>query len=736
MSTRTAVGTYASRVIDDARIPNSVKTGLQRSLIKNGELVDHVLEEMLGSIGVRIERMFDYASRGEYLFGLPSGQYTNGAAGTVEVEAVLAALEGDAVAVDYVRYGAPNSLHIGWMGLVGLGYDFVTNQIASLTASVGTTVYLDDLQVVVPASLLTTVDNTTLAQWGTAACAGYTPERTSVTPATREIVQPSPPIGMVEEGEEHLLVSYIWQVGTTIHRGTVTLPITGYDGDTTYFHAKYSVGGITKWWMYRDGAGTHPTLDALFDRGPIAEGTYFPFIHFRYNKYSEIADTAADTYKAGKRLCKYLGVSYDQIAEGIDANPDIDKIDQAILMLAVPANSSNPAELRYLWQFFNNMFLAQDAELQYRSPEEQALSLNDAVLGSGVWAKGIVIQDTRFKMALEHAGIYKRRVAGSIGAVGTYAMAFSSQIDTVHIVIEGAADVAQATVTYHRYRRQVSGGFYDEITLVDLHSVFHTTSGQLITAGETQNILLVPLDHSITSAYSISEREALYARALHLVFNAKAVTHLKWYEEEWFHFVLLVVMIVLTVMSQGATASELVALLAAGEYAAAAWLVLTVLVDYAITVAVFRLFVKAVGLEVAFFIAVLAAVLGVVDAMNAGSLSGAPFAADLLQLATGIAVGIGGQIKSDLDDLASEQTRFEQEQAELYKLLESAQALLDQNNRLSPFLIFGETPQEYYARTVHSGNIGIVGIAAISHFVDAKLRLPKLNDSFGEFDHA
>ena len=42
-----------------------------------------------------------------------------------------------------------------------------------------------------------------------------------------------------------------------------------------------------------------------------------------------------------------------------------------------------------------------------------------------------------------------------------------------------------------------------------------------------------------------------------------------------------------------------------------------------------------------------------------------------------------------------------------------------------------QSPTDYFNRTVHSGNIGVVAIDAVSSFVESSLTLPKLNDSLG-----
>ena len=80
-------------------------------------------------------------------------------------------------------------------------------------------------------------------------------------------------------------------------------------------------------------------------------------------------------------------------------------------------------------------------------------------------------------------------------------------------------------------------------------------------------------------------------------------------------------------------------------------------------------------------------------------------------------------------DLMAESKEFDLLSKEKIKLLDTANDLLDNRSMLSPFVIFGEKPDDFYNRTVHSGNIGVVGVDIIHSFVDMSLALPKLHDS-------
>lgn len=710
---KVTVGTQVNRVIEDDKLPGSVKAGMVKALFEEGELIDYVLEELNAGVGVKAGRMYEYARSGKYTWGLPSGQFTTGEEGRVEVQEVLDAIEGTVVLLDYAHYGSPNNLHIGWIKLVDLhGYNPATNQLGVLSASKGTPVYLEDMEVVVPASQVNEIDPQSLEMWGVAAKAGYTPLRTTMTAETRKLVLPSPVVLEVGGTAEYLKVTYVWKpAGGTLQRSSFTVPVTGYDDQADYFHAKYSVGGVTKYWMYQAGAGTYPVLDHVFDKDPEPNGSFFPFVYFRYDKDSENDDKTTEAYRTSKEIVKFLGMDYDQVADAINQNPDIDDVEHAIMMLAVPANTQNELERRYLFEFFDAMY-AENTH-QYRTEAEKQIALGTDPKELGFGTSKIVIQDSRFKMTLENDGIYRQRVAGSIGAVGSYDSGFDE------------------AGNFHFYRRQVTTGLYDEIQVVELQTRFHVQGKYSTIGDETEKILLIPVDHAISSRYSLPDRELLYARSLHYVFNSYVVTKVKWYQTGIFKVVMIVVAIVIMYYSVGTGMKAAAALIAAGAYEAAAILIMTMVLEYIVTTVALKLFVKAVGAEAAFVVAMVAAAAGVTTAINSGGLAGSPWANELLALSSGLTKAVSGQLQADMGDLAKDYQDFQEYVQEQTKILDSAQDLLDGNNWLSPFTIFGEKPQDFYNRTVHSGNIGVVGIQAVSSFVDSKLALPKLSDTIG-----
>jgi hypothetical protein len=718
----TQVGTSVSRVVEDISIPQSTKSGVIKSLFNDGNLPDYVMEELVVSMGVRAERMYKYAED-KYVHGLPSGEFYSSTQGRVQVEAVIEAAEGQQVLMKYSNFGPPNTLHIGWIKLVSLyGYNTLTNQLSVLSAQKGKTVYLEDMVVVVPASQFNSLEAESLQQWGTSAKAGFTPRRL-VNGTIGNLSNHSPILKSDTATELHLKVTYVWETSIGILKTeSLTISVADYDPAADYFHANYEVNGQPKYWIYKNDSGLYPTLDAVFVEAPAVSGSYFPFAYFRYNKQSVIQNKTTEAYKTSKKMVDFLGIDYDVLAEAIDENPDIGDVEQAILMMAVPSVSTNAIECRYLFDYFDTLHFSMSG-----SVSAALASVGSRSFRTATNRNSIVIQDAQFKMALQNGGIYKRLVAGSVGTIGTHTSQYVITSQQEQAVDESTGETTTYLVNRksHVYRKQISLGLYEEITVRDLRMVYWVFGEYTTTADETDDILLIPIDRTVSSLYSMGDREELYTRSLHFVFNSLVVTKVKWYQTGIFKALLFIVAVVITIYNPPA---GLAALQLTGAALVVAAVVITLVVGEIVQRA-FKLFVKAFGADVAQAIAIVALLYGGYRVFqNGGSLQGT-WASELLQLSSGLQ---SAAFQDKFSDLLEQQEQFNLFVEEQENLLESAQKLLETGNLLAPFVIFGEKPEDFYNRTIHYGNIGTLGITAISSYVDIALTLPKLNDTVGE----
>jgi len=730
----TQVGTQVMRVINDASLPDSIQSGSIKAFFHEGNVSDYVLEDLSKSIGARAEKMYRYAES-NYTYGLPSGEIYSSTQGADQVEAQIELQEGKQVLIKYSHYGTANALHIGWMKLIAShGYNPDTNLLGTLTTTKGKSVYLSDMVVVVPQTLLANTPAGRIVQWGSAARSGYTPDRPA-SAAFANVTTPSA-VQVSDTGTEvKLLVTYCWEElgqynGTTY--GTFEITLAGYDLTANYFHAKYVVDGHIKYWVYRKGQNTVAALENVYTEQPAVSGSYFPFSYFRYGKASQLTDKNSDGYKTTKRMLKQLGMDYDTVATGIDENPSIGDVEQALMIFAVPPTSSNAADNEYLFRYFDVMYEAMDGSGSLA--ENDLLRTQYGLRKQGNWStdyQSVVIQDKRFKMVFGVNGIYKQLVAGSIGAVDSY----TSELIQVPTPVtysdgEGVSYTNIENVATYRYRHQIAEGLYEELTVTNMRMTYYIYGGYATVGNNTNTYLLVPLDYTITKTMPLRQREQLYARSLHFVFNSRTTVEVEWYQQEWFGIFLIVLAVVLTIADGGTDGGSWIAtaLGVTGVEAVIVTVIFNVLVSMYIMPELFKIFVKAFGKDAATILAIVLIAWGAYE-LGTNGVKGAPFAQDMLMLSTGLQRAV---MVENYKDLLDESSNFREYADAKQESLDAANKLLETSTVLSPFVIFGEKPEDFYNRTIHFGNIGTLGITAISSYVDIALTLPKIYDTLGD----
>lgn len=799
----TTVGTSVQRVIKDDSIVSSTKTGLVAGIFstQQNQLVENVLESIMNGLGVRTERMFSYAKK-SYSVGLPSSKVSTTSDGYGAAATILQSLLPGA-SIDYYHVGPLNNLHVAWASLgTDYGYNYQTNEIGSLSAEKGSPVYLEDMTVVIREATLTERDNGSLEQWGVSAKAGVTPRRDPYSSDFNNTLTPAPfRVAADAASDDGIEVFYVWEetettiitpaktetvegvttvtpaVTTTkvvLHSENAYVPITGYDRDKDFVHLKYTHNGVAGYITYQIGSGTYPTIDTIFDGTPDQLGEFLPFIYFRQGLTDMNDQSETPEYKQSKKMVKALGMSYHDIISAIQENPDIAKVEQALLMYAVPANTEEQIEQRYLFDFFNKLYAAAGGSdvgdgWDIGDVSDAPSNLDGASMASPLDLLAgniqrqaprirISIEDSRLSTALSCMGVVKRTKAGNVASPGEYASAFSTETVTYNYtkregvstetnsmgetveVFNDAPHTYDAPLDVFLYQKQITEHVYEELVVYDLKYTFYMWGGYSTIADDLAPFLLIPLDHEITKAYSIVDRELLYTRSMHIIFNAKEVTEVKWYQQTWFSTLVQVVGIVLTIMSLGSDGGFFAsgaAAFAAGASAVLAFVIVVVkqLLWNLLIMEGLRLFVKAVGVEAAFLIAIVAMAYGGYKSFQAGSLKGAPWAKDLLSVGNGLSTAVNKTITDSLQLLSKEAESFNFLMKEQWETLKEVNKSMQQQEILQPQLIYGQTPDELYNLT-YAGNIGVSGgIDSITSYVDIALALPRINDTIGSNEY-
>lgn len=742
--TKTTVGTSIQRIVDDNAIPDSILEGFTSDLVNGGgQMIEYMKDNIINSIALRVNRMYNFGKR-DYVWGLPSGTVYSSYAAKQATEAVIESQEGQ-VQLSYYHFGPLNNMHMAWKELVEIfGYQYKTNIITGInkTAETGFTaspVYLKDMQLFVTDATLEEAANGSLDQWGIAPNAGFTPSK--LIPSEVGALKRATPFAIDPSAEkDYVLVTYEWEVkdnsGKTkpvIHSETMRILMDGYDFTKDYHMAEWVTNTGTKkgYFVYQYGQG-NTVLDTIFDAEYNDQGNFLPWTYFRYKKQRDDIDKTSVEYKHAKKMADYLNMDYQDLVDNIHENPDINDVEQAMMVMGVPAVTTNAIEQRYLFDFFSGLY-----QQTKTYPNSSSTVDNYSVLGrlnAELNLSSIILQDKRFKMALQWRNIIKRKVAGTIGEVGTYKSGMGVIPSSMQVPsLDGSTITWDTSLKSHWYQYQVTTGVYEEILVNGLKMVYYIIDGYTTTGDENnEELLLIPIDVSIARVYSIVQREELYTRSLHLVFNSVVVTKLKWYQTGLFRFIMIVIAIVITVFSYGSTWQTIGAALAAGTVTLTAVLMalLQELIKLLIIQLVIKMFVQAVDWKFAIVVAMVVAAAYAGDLIEPSSFNGVLTSKDMITISTGLIKQAGVEIGNDLAEISQEILDFQKESKKALETLRStSEELLGQDNRLVPLIIFGETPTQFFDRTVHYGNIGALSLDVVSNYVDTALRLPEISDT-------
>ena len=541
---------------------------------------------------------------------------------------------------------------------------------------------------------------------------------------------------VVAAGQLQINYSYTDNSGATfILSETISYP--GLRMNAPYYHVCYyklnsngTVQPTAYYWNYCPWDGTHPSLNltsALSLTSP-----FYPIVPIRKDNVDLTHSSKAGTelYQTSKKLVQKLGLDFLKLGEGVNANPDVGEIDHAYLYLGVDLQSDVAATQKYLTQFF--AYLAGISNHTYQDYVRwERNKLNQLPPGNT-----LTIEDAGYKAEVTYNYIRVRALAGSIGKIGTVTRTNTirdpGRLQSDYAYIAYASKYERSSITF---RQQIATNSYLEVEIRGLkHSNYvykrHTVRTTLEDSIQDDCSFILPLHRAVFSNLSVRDRTAVAHDGVKMVFNSYKTVKSKWYESGFFQFITIVVAVAAVMIgawqaalavSAAATATEVLVILLTSILELVAW-----------TVA-FKMVSKVLGAELTLILAAMFAMYAIGSGIKAGSIKGAPFASELLQASSGLTKAATENIAADLADLTRQSSRLQDEQEAQWEKLEAAQALLAHDNLLDPMnftntipAIFSyESPEEYYYRTVHSGNIGVLSLDAPTNYVEYMLTLPQ-----------
>lgn len=506
-----------------------------------------------------------------------------------------------------------------------------------------------------------------------------------------------------------------------------------YDAKDQYIIVQYVLGYRTGRWVYPLSSNRYPNLSAT--QGQESGAPFYPVIPIRRNN----TDLFKDSYKGTRRydtsltLCEKMNVELLDIVDSVNENPDIGDIDHAYVMFGTPLSSEHRASKRYLWEFFD----------YYRTKEEN----NDKPITS------LRIQDGGLDVRIHWSGISSKTVKERIGVVGTCELNHTTYREPIWEVPTNS-DGAYLKDNVGNYLSPQIVGYKDpvhtlhlvkqisptECVRLSVKNLTHTnyiyqgrsvvTNSDEVADTESHNFM-VPLHFGVVEALPLKVKNELYYGSLNVVATGYQVTKVKWYQRSWFRAVLTLVGLYYGYVQFGQLGA---AIGAAGGIATAAALkiIMRFVLDMYLKALVFKTVVRTVGADVAILIAIGALVANQFDfEIEIGEYL---FDAEsLMNLATNLGTGMQLAAQDEMGDLRSDIEKFEEEQKRSLDALEEANADLQTDGLVDAFTFIAidplrpvvESPDNYFNRTVHSGNVGALALDAVTHYTDVMLALPE-----------
>lgn len=544
---------------------------------------------------------------------------------------------------------------------------------------------------------------------------------------------------------------------TTVTGGTYNEPVSfGSKALDLYYHANYEVeilgGWVQRNWSYRVKDNTHPLLAP--DIVSTLPTPFLPIVPIRRHNTDLTDEVHQSTalYVTSRRLLKKLGIDINDLADSINENPDIDDVDHAYVYMGAQLQSDNSQVIRYLSRFFDYLStLSTTSKTAFDEWEAREPIHVDGPEGGYYVDPPITapqrdvlrIADDALTLELRYNYIAVNTVTGSIGTVGTVTR--TTTVLPAATLSDGATAEAisvslQYEQSYITFREQLSATEYKEIVV---HGLTHTnyvyrdktveTSLEDSTDPDDDNFM-IPLHIDILKQFTLLQRNEIGNHTINIVFNSYEIVKVKWYQTALFRFIITAVAMY---FGAGNIANSLTAITSATTINAALSIILKMVFKALLFRFGFKFATKLLGDELALMLAIIAAVyLGTQGAQN-GSLKGVPWAEELLMVITGLSQGVQANIKDDMEGLLKEQSLFEDDKNEKEDALKSAQELLETSDIIDPFVFTkvdiyfdpDESAEAFYNRTIHSGNIGVLALDAVSNYVNTMLQLPETKTS-------
>lgn len=551
------------------------------------------------------------------------------------------------------------------------------------------------------------------------------------------------------------------EIQTTTTRVTITVDTPEAGKTTVLTESETVVLSRMKYFIYRLGKGTYPTLDALLNSAALAV-PYFPAIPIRVDNKSVVtaAHKNTDQYKTSKKFLDKLGIDIDDIAESVEDNPNIGDIDFAFIVQGVQLKVQSQEGKRYLFRFFQylrnisapdvtpayhqqwgSLFDAISAALENQRARTTPPKVNRLEIFTARDRKNnydILLQWNYIDTTLQSGQVFPGAKPGDVH-IGMQGGQVVRSFRWMNVEMESSILMARRQIDANTYEQLEISGLYYENFIYNGKSV--SISAWDAFNDPDEEGFIIPLNQQILNDMPLKESTDLGYHCSHIVFNCYKVVKTKWYQRGIFKIILLVIAIVVTIFFPPAGASMIGSFIGGATALTGLALAIAVAVVYVLAVTVITNIVMKVATEIfgAKWGAIIATIVSfiagnwqqiaqngirtfVLSAQNLINASGA-----LLQAYGQYANGRVKDILAEMDGLEKQwEKKFNELEDLMEKMLGNNSHIIDiQQITEATNAKFFEKRSTFLGRTLLTGSdIAAITTGQIENFVESSLRLP------------
>lgn len=468
----------------------------------------------------------------------------------------------------------------------------------------------------------------------------------------------------------------------------------------------------------------------------VKEG--FPVIPIRLNgqNMGDVSQENTDLYLASEKLLNSIGFNYSEFCEEVhtQAGSNLGDIPSIFLKSGIPVTSTDTVSKEYIYQYFMHTFLfaGMSNTTQQITEVHNASEQEDTVI-------------TPTYSVNDNLTTYNNKIIYSDINITTEELVLADGIKD-RVTVSQANDILSVTKDISKNTRvtiQVVGLTYN----TEINGVWDSvTLGAAF--GIEEKAMLLPLSNVILNDMGITAAKVLLPASLHLQFHAYSKQNLAWVYGGDFKIVMLVIAVIAIIISLGsataAVGSAYSAAIAAGASTtvAVAAAIGTLVAIIAIGVAASyagRWLVGKLGEDTSLGLVIILATAAVIIGATTDNPDLLVTAEALLLASSTLTTGIEYNVQEDMKALEDSAIDFKEEAYSKSKELNSIVEEFNIEHFLKPMLLTEallhmrpeEEPDDFYSRTVHTGNPGVLVFDALHNYVDTALMLPTNTNIMG-----